>query len=90
LVFILIFFRWRLGWWNDYIFFFSHGNFYPGVGARHALFPVRTTFGALAVWRARCFPTLLTAACDDVGLIAGPFRPFQIGIFRVRPLRPVR
>lgn len=47
------------------------------------------------VWRSRnlramCFPTLLTAACNGVGLIAGPSKPFQAGIYRVRPLRPVR
>ena len=60
-----------------------------GVGARHALFPIRTALGA-SLSRAVCFPTLLTAACDGVGLIAGPSRPFQTGIFRVRPLRPVR
>lgn len=33
--------------------------------------------GALAGWRAKCFPTLLTAASDALGLIAGPSRPFQ-------------
>lgn len=32
---------------------------------------------ALAGWRAKCFPTLLTAASDAVGLIAGPSRPFR-------------
>lgn len=46
------------------------------MGARHALFPIRTTLGA-SLSRAVCFPTLLTAACDAVGLIAGPSRPFQ-------------
>jgi hypothetical protein len=33
--------------------------------------------GALAVWRARCFPTPLTAASGALGLMAGPSRPFQ-------------
>jgi hypothetical protein len=47
-----------------------------GVGARHALFPIRTTLGA-SLSRAVCFPTLLTAACDAIDLIAGPSRPFQ-------------
>src|ERR1700712_5468245 len=60
-----------------------------GVGARHALFPIRTTLGA-SLSRAVCFPTPLIAACDAIGLIAGPSRSFQIGIFRVRPLSPVR
>jgi hypothetical protein len=60
------------------------------VGARHALFPVSHPLGALAKWRAGCSPTLLTAAGDAFGLIAGPSRPFQTGIYRVRSLRPVR
>ncbi len=60
-----------------------------GVGARHALFPIRTALGA-SLSRAVCFPTPLIAACDAIGLIAGPSRSFQAGIFRVRPLRPVR
>jgi len=47
-----------------------------GVGARHALFPVRTTLGA-SLSRAVCFPTLLIAASDALGLIAGPSRSFQ-------------
>jgi len=51
-----------------------------GVGARHALFPIRTALGA-SLSRAVCFPTLLTAACDAVGLIAGPSRPFQLRNF---------
>ena len=51
-----------------------------GVGARHALFPIRTTLGA-SLSRAVCFPTLLIAACDAVGLIAGPSRPFQLRNF---------
>ena len=48
-----------------------------GVGARHALFPICTTLGA-SLSRAVCFPTLLIAACDAVGLIAGPSRPFLL------------
>ena len=59
------------------------------MGARHALFPIRTALGA-SLSRAVCFPTLLTAACDAIGLIAGPSRSFQTGIYRVRSLRPVR
>ena len=51
-----------------------------GVGARHALFPIRTALGA-SLSRAVCFPTLLTAACDALGLIAGPSRPFQLRNF---------
>src|SRR3954469_7213007 len=47
-----------------------------GVGARHALFPMRTTLGA-SLSRAVCFPTLLIAASDALGLIAGPSRSFQ-------------
>jgi hypothetical protein len=47
-----------------------------GVGARHALFPIRTTLGA-SLSRAVCFPTLLIAASDALGLIAGPSRSFQ-------------
>lgn len=46
-----------------------------GVGARHALFPVRTTLGASHL-RAVCSPTPLIAACDALGLMAGPSRPF--------------
>lgn len=46
-----------------------------GVGARHALFPSRTTLGA-SLSRAVCSPTLLYAACAAFGLIAGPSRPF--------------
>ena len=47
-----------------------------GVGARHTLFPIRTTLGA-SLSRAVCFPTPLIAACDAIGLIAGPSRSFQ-------------
>jgi hypothetical protein len=46
------------------------------VGARHALFPIYTTLGA-SLSRAVCFPTLLIAASDALGLIAGPSRSFQ-------------
>lgn len=45
------------------------------MGARHALFPSRTTLGA-SLSRAVCSPTLLYAAGAAFGLIAGPFRPF--------------
>jgi hypothetical protein len=48
-----------------------------------------TTLGA-SLSRAVCSPTPLSAACGCLGLMAGPFRPFPVGIFRVRPLRPVR
>lgn len=60
-----------------------------GVGVRHALFPGARRW-ALSLSRAVCFPTPLSAACGCFGLMAGPFRPFPIGIYRVRPLRPVR
>jgi len=45
---------------------------------------------ALSLSRALCSPTPLSAACGCFGLMAGPFRSFPIGIYRVRPLRPVR
>ena len=45
---------------------------------------------ARSLSRAVCSPTPLSAACGCFGLMAGPFRPFPAGIFRVRPLRPVR
>jgi len=45
---------------------------------------------ARSLSRAVCSPTPLSAACGCLGLMAGPFRPFPAGIFRVRPLRPVR
>ena len=60
-----------------------------GVGVRHALFPDGTPLGA-SLSRAVCFPTPLSAACGCLGLMAGPFRPFPVGIYRVRSLRPVR
>jgi hypothetical protein len=60
-----------------------------GVGVRHALFPDGTLLGA-SLSRAVCFPTPLSAACGCFGLMAGPFQPFPVGIYRVRPLRPVR
>lgn len=60
-----------------------------GVGARHALFPVARCL-ALSLSRASCSPTPLPAACGGLGLMAGPFRPLPAGIYRVRPLRPVR
>jgi len=47
------------------------------VGARHALFPIRTTLGA-SLSRAVCFPTLLYAASAALGLIAGPSRSFLL------------
>jgi hypothetical protein len=48
-----------------------------GVGRSPRALSHSHLLGALAEWRARCFPTLLTAASDDLGLIAGPSRPFQ-------------
>ena len=60
-----------------------------GVGVRHALFPDGTLLGA-SLSRALCFPTPLSAACRCFGLMAGPFRPFPVGIYRVRSFRPVR
>jgi len=45
---------------------------------------------ALSLSRVVCSPTPLNAACADLGLMAGPSRPLPAGIFRVRPLRPVR
>jgi hypothetical protein len=60
-----------------------------GVGVRHALFPIGTLLGA-SLSRALCSPTPLSAACGCLGLMAGPFRLFPVGIYRVRPLRPVR
>ena len=60
-----------------------------GVGVRHALFPDGTMLGA-SLSRALCFPTPLSAACGCFGLMAGPFQPFPVGIFRVRSFRPVR
>jgi len=56
---------------------------------------VTRSFPAAHAWtrslsRAVCFPTPLSAACGCLGLMAGPSWPLPIGIFRVRPLRPVR
>jgi hypothetical protein len=45
---------------------------------------------ALSLSRAVCSPTLLFAACEVFDLIAGSLLPFPIGVYRVRPLRPVR
>jgi hypothetical protein len=35
-------------------------------------------------------PTPFAAASSGIGLIAGPSRPLRSGIYRVRPLSPVR
>ena len=48
-----------------------------GVGRSPRALSHSHLLGALADWRAKCFPTLLTAASDALGLIAGPSRPFQ-------------
>ena len=51
--------------------------------------PSRTHW-ALSLSRAVCSPTPLLAACEGLGLMAGPSRPLPARICRVRPLRPVR
>jgi len=48
-----------------------------GVGRSPRALSHLHLFGALAGWRAKCFPTLLIAASDALGLIAGPSKPFQ-------------
>ena len=40
--------------------------------------------------RAVCSPTPLFAACEVFDLMAGSLLPLPIGVYRVRPLRPVR
>jgi len=40
--------------------------------------------------RAVCSPTPLFAACEDFDLMAGSLLPLPVGVYRVRPLRPVR
>jgi len=45
---------------------------------------------ALSLSRAVNSPTPLSAACEAVGLMAGPSRPLPAGICRVRSFRPVR
>lgn len=40
--------------------------------------------------RAVCSPTPLFAACEDLDLMAGSLLPLPVGVYRVRPLRPVR
>ena len=62
---------------------------YVGVGVRHALFPLYTRLGALA-FAGGVFPDATLRGRRNSGLMAGPSRPFPAGIFRVRPLRPVR
>lgn len=64
------------------------GQIWGWVDATHS-FPVAHCW-ARSLSRAVCSPTPLSAACGCFGLMAGPFRPFPAGIFRVRPLRPVR
>jgi hypothetical protein len=51
-------------------------------------FPAHTLGASLS--RAVCSPTPLTAACNALGLMAGPSRPLLATICRVRPLRLVR
>lgn len=60
-----------------------------GGGSSPRSLPSRTHW-ALSLSRAVCSPTPLFAACEGLGLMAGPFRPLPAGIYRVRPLRPVR
>lgn len=60
-----------------------------GVGVRHALFPKCLRL-ALSLSRAAGSPTPLRTACAGFGLMAGPLRPLPAGVFRVRPLCPVR
>jgi hypothetical protein len=60
-----------------------------GGGSSPRSLPVRTHW-ALSLSRAVCSPTPLLAACEGFSLMAGPSRPLPAGIYRVRPLRPVR
>jgi hypothetical protein len=60
-----------------------------GGGSSPRSLPVRTHW-ALSLSRAVCSPTPLFAACEGFSLMAGPSRPLPAGIYRVRPLRPVR
>jgi hypothetical protein len=60
-----------------------------GGGSSPRSLPSRTHW-ALSLSRAVCSPTPLFAACEGFGLMAGPSRPLPAGIYRVRPLRPVR
>ena len=60
-----------------------------GGGSSPRSLPVRTHL-ALSLSRAVCSPTPLFAACEGFSLMAGPSRPLPAGIYRVRPLRPVR
>ena len=60
-----------------------------GGGSSPRSLPSRTHW-ALSLSRAVCSPTPLFAACEGFGLMAGPFRPLPVEIYRVRPLRPVR
>lgn len=60
-----------------------------GLGVRHALFPRRLHL-ALSLSRAADSPTPLRTACADLGLMAGPPWPLPAGVYRVRPLCPVR
>ena len=60
-----------------------------GGGSSPRSLPSRTHW-ALSLSRAVCSPTPLLAACEGFSLMAGPSRPLPAGIYRVRPLRPVR
>jgi hypothetical protein len=60
-----------------------------GGGSSPRSLPSRTHW-ALSLSRAVCSPTPLLAACEGFSLMAGPFRPLPVEIYRVRPLRPVR
>jgi hypothetical protein len=60
-----------------------------GGGSSPRSLPSRTHW-ALSLSRAVCSPTPLFAACEGFSLMAGPSRPLPAGIYRVRPLRPVR
>jgi hypothetical protein len=60
-----------------------------GGGSSPRSLPGRTHL-ALSLSRAVCSPTPLLAACEGFSLMAGPSRPLPAGIYRVRPLRPVR
>ena len=60
-----------------------------GGGRSPRTLPSRTHW-ALSLSRAVCSPTPLFAACEDFDLMAGSLRPLPAGVYRVRPLRPVR
>src|SRR5580658_6356460 len=64
------------------------GAKFGGGRSPHAL--SRRTRWALSLSRAVCSPTPLFAACEVLDLMAGSLLPLPVGVFRVRPLRPVR